>query len=216
MEGGQRQFGVLAAHFHHDFFEGMKLGSGGVNVTLVHLVGKNEETLLFGESNDVFDVVPRQHLARGIAGVDDADGAGVAVAARFADGALQFGRIQGPAIGFVEIITDLAGAELGNGGRVERVLRQRDHDADGRGALGVQEQLHDGADGVTGARRQEDVRRIRGNASVALFDVFGHVFADLESGKWKGGSWKFRDIRLLICETNNFFHLTSSIPAESV
>ena len=50
-----------------------------------NLVRKDEKTLVFGEFDDVFDVVSGEDLAGRVAGIDDANSAGIAIAASFAD-----------------------------------------------------------------------------------------------------------------------------------
>lgn len=63
----------------------------------------------------------------GVPGVDDAQHLGVTVLLGLPHGTPQLLHVQGPAVVLVQVIVDLHGAQLGQDGRVEGVLRDGDH-----------------------------------------------------------------------------------------
>lgn len=81
------------------------------------------------------------HVTGGVSRVDDAQRSGAAVAPRLIQGTLQLANVQTPALLFVQIIVDLHRPEFGQRGRVQRILRDGDHDARARRALATHEQL---------------------------------------------------------------------------
>ena len=80
----------------------------------------------------------------GVSRVDDAQGSGVAVAPGFIQGALQLADVHTPALFFIKVIVDLQGAQFGQRGRVQRILRYGDHDARTGRALAAHQQLQHG------------------------------------------------------------------------
>lgn len=71
------------------------------------------------------------HFTGGIPRIDDDDSANVEIlfVTSLCDGTIQFHDIQRPIVIFVQIIAHLLHAIFDDGGRVERVLRDRNHDA---------------------------------------------------------------------------------------
>lgn len=63
----------------------------------------------------------------GVPGVDDAQDAGVAVLPGLGQGSLQLGHVQTPALALVQVVADLHGGQVGQGGRVQGVLGDGDH-----------------------------------------------------------------------------------------
>ena len=86
----------------------------------------------------------------GVPGVDDAEGAGVAVAAGLLQGALQLAEVHAPALVLVEVVVDLHGAQLGQRRRVQRVLGDGDHHARAALVLAAHQQLQHGLQGIGG------------------------------------------------------------------
>lgn len=76
--------------------------------------------------------------------VDDAQGSGVAVAPGLIHGALQLADVQTPALFLIQVIVDLHGAQFGQRGRVEGILRYGDHDASAGRTLATHQQLQHG------------------------------------------------------------------------
>lgn len=81
------------------------------------------------------------HVTGRVSRVDDAQRSGAAVAPRLIQGTLQLANVQTPALLFVQIIVDLHRPEFGQRGRVQRILRDGDHDARACRALATHEQL---------------------------------------------------------------------------
>ena len=88
----------------------------------------------------------------GVAGVDDAEGAGDAVLPSGSQGAPQLADVQAPAALLVQEVPDLHRLQLRQGGRVQGVLRDGDHHPGARLALAAHQQLqHRLGDGGKGA-----------------------------------------------------------------
>ena len=98
------------------------------DVGLVHLIREKEDPLIETQLDDLLDRVPIQARPRGISRVDDDQrfdgGLGFS---RFGDGVDKDGVIEGPVIGFLKIVRERRGGDVGEGGGVERILRDRDH-----------------------------------------------------------------------------------------
>lgn len=88
----------------------------------------------------------------GVPRVDDAQRSGAAVAPRLIQGPLQLADVQTPALLLVQIVVDLHCPEFSQRGRVERVLRDGDHDARASRAFATHEQLQN----CLNAERTED------------------------------------------------------------
>lgn len=79
----------------------------------------------------------------GVPWVDDAEHPGLAVLLGRQVGPLQLLDVQGPAVGLVQVVVDVHGLQLWDGGRVQRVLRDGDHHARPGPALTWNQQLQD-------------------------------------------------------------------------
>lgn len=84
------------------------------------------------------------NLTGGVSRVDDAQGSRVAVAPGLIQGPLQLTDVQTPALLLVEVIVDLNRVQLGQSGRVQRILGDGDHDARARRTLAAHQQLQHG------------------------------------------------------------------------
>lgn len=138
---------VLLLHLAQDALEAVELADEDVG--LVHLVGHDDELLLAGKVDHGAHVGLGQGGAGGVARVDDDDAAdvdalGLGLFMRGADG-LEVGA---PGLVLVEVVGDAGGVEDGEGGGVERVLRDGDEDAR-LGGLG--EDVKQGVDAGRGA-----------------------------------------------------------------
>ena len=155
------------------FLEGGELADEDVG--LVDLVRHHHQILVGGEAEDVRDGVGGQAAARGVARVDHDDGADVgAVALSIGVGVLDGGHVRGPATGLVEVVGHAPRVQQGQGGGVERVLRDGYQDACfWFRADDVHKRVHPRAR----ARRQKDGGGVRGEA-IALLDELGHGVAD--------------------------------------
>lgn len=77
----------------------------------------------------------------GVPRVDDAENAGVAVLPGFSHGSLELWNIQTPAVVLIQVVVDLHGPQVGQGGRVQRVLGDGDHHAGSAAAFTSRQQL---------------------------------------------------------------------------
>ena len=130
-----------------------------------------------GELYHSFDVLSGEHLACGVAGVDDHDGPHVALLLPLLDGPLQLLHVQGPVPLLIQVVSDLLHAVLGQRGAVERVLGDGDHHP---GLLdvvsaGIGHQLEDGADALAGSGTEHHVPPVTLYTSITVCDVRCHV-----------------------------------------
>ncbi len=146
-----------------------------VDVLLVDLVGQHGEAVGLGELEDHADVVLIQHGSGGIARVDDAEGlhAG-ALGLRLSQGLLQHGAVELPALGLVQVVGHHAALVEGDGGGIERVLGDGDHDPVLRPG---DEEAQDGLHALAGAVREEDGIGVHPHV-VAFEDELGHRLPD--------------------------------------
>ncbi len=80
----------------------------------------------------------------GVSRVDDAEDAGVAVLPGCIEGSPELGNIQTPTLVLVQVVTDLHGAQVCQGGRVQRVLGDGDHHSRTVTTLATHQQLQHG------------------------------------------------------------------------
>ena len=121
------------------------------------------------------DVLFVEHGSGGIARIDDADGPDArSLGAGGAQGVIEHGAVELPVISLVEVVGDDAPFVKRDGGAIERVLGDGNHDpVSGRGQQELENRLH----AFTGAVSEEDGLRIGADA-VPLADKFGHRLAD--------------------------------------
>ena len=155
-------------------------------ILLHYFISHEEEMLLFSKSDHIFnalsalhltcntgepqfDVNQSQHLfdtetaitghTSGVSGVDDAEDAGIAVLSGCVDGSLELSDIQTPTLVLVQVVTDLHGTQVRQGGRVQRVLRDGDHHSCAITTLATHQQLQHGLGlGGEGGRRKKERR----------------------------------------------------------
>lgn len=80
----------------------------------------------------------------GVPRVDDAEDAGVAVLPGLGDSSLQLWDVQAPAVVLVQVVIDLHGPQVGQGGRVQRVLGDGDQHSRPGAAFSSHQQLQNG------------------------------------------------------------------------
>lgn len=80
----------------------------------------------------------------GVPGVDDAEDARVAVLPGLGDGPPELRHVQTPAVVLVQVVVDLHRAQVGQGGRVQRVLGDGYHHAGAGAAFAAHQQLQHG------------------------------------------------------------------------
>eukprot|EP00756_Hemistasia_phaeocysticola_P044012 Hpha_TRINITY_DN17590_c0_g1::TRINITY_DN17590_c0_g1_i1::g.92423::m.92423 len=141
-----------------------------VDVRLVDLVGEHEEVVLLGEEANVEDLLLRQHSSGGVARVDDAQSPhfltrphGLVVST------LELGQLEGPPRLLVEVVRSGLHAEHRETRRVQRVLREGDHE--GRLLASTTETLQHSLNSRTRSVREENVLSPRGHATVTLLNV---------------------------------------------
>lgn len=83
----------------------------------------------------------QRHVTGGVPGVDDAQCSGSAVMPGFIQGPLQLADVQTPALLLIQVVVDLHCPEFGQRSRVERILRNGDHDACACCAFAARKQL---------------------------------------------------------------------------
>lgn len=160
LDGVELAVGVLLLHLAQDALEAVELADKDVG--LVDLVGDNDEAALVGELDDGADVGLGERGARRVARVDDGNGPhvealGDALFVRLADRV----HVCAPVLGLVEVVGDRGGVDQRQRRRVQRVLRDRDHDAR---LLGAAEDAEEGVDAGRGAGREVDVGGVGGEA----------------------------------------------------
>jgi len=145
------------------------------HIRLIHLVGHDDQPLLCRQLKDGAYVVGSQRGAGRIARVDDDDGAHVgAVVPRVFQRGSDPLNVRAPRPVLFEVVGHGLRAEQGQGGRVERVLRDGHEDARLRaGADDVQERV----DAAGRAVGQVDLVLVAGVA-VSSLDKVGHGLAD--------------------------------------
>ncbi|RUP25383.1 hypothetical protein BC936DRAFT_138843, partial [Jimgerdemannia flammicorona] len=118
----------------------------------------------------------RKALTRRVAWVDDAKRAHVyALRAGLPDRGGELFRVQAPVLRLIERVGDRGGVEECDSRTVERVLRDRDHDARA-GSLG--EDLEDVLDARRGSLREEDLGGV-GRVAVAAFNEASNILTDV-------------------------------------
>jgi len=116
---------------------------------LIHFIREHDQRLLRRELKDFADFLGCETAAGRVTRVDYDDGADVgAVFAGGGEAGFDAGEICSPGLGFVEVVRHAAGVEEGEGGGVERVLRDWDEDAGGGGGA---DDVHEGVDAGGGA-----------------------------------------------------------------
>mmetsp|Transcript_102988 Transcript_102988/g.320951 ORF Transcript_102988/g.320951 Transcript_102988/m.320951 type:complete len:246 (+) Transcript_102988:1137-1874(+) len=130
-----------------------------MDVVLVDLVRQQHQALPLSEPKDALHGLAGQHLACGVARVDDRDSAGHApTRAEVRDGALQLVQVDTPAGLLVEEVAHGLPAQQRHRGAVEGVLRDRQQHA----ILGASDsQLQDRLNGGRSTVREEDVLHVR-------------------------------------------------------
>ena len=131
MEREELERRVFGSHFVLNLLEGVeRLGFLFVNVFLINLVGQEHYALFGAESDDLLHVVLRQHLTSRVSRVDhDKCARNSALGLRSLVTALQLLIRQRPSLGLVQVIRQLRASQQGNSRRVERVLRDGNHDS---------------------------------------------------------------------------------------
>lgn len=145
------------------------------DVGLVDLIGHHDEVLLVGEVEDGADVVLRERRAGGVARVDDDNGTDIgAVGLGLFVGTADRLEVGAPVLGLIEVVGNACCVEDGEGGGVERVLRDRDEDAGvGSGANDVKQ----GVDTGGGTGGEVDLGGVGGEAISAWYWVSVNVTA---------------------------------------
>ncbi len=145
------------------------------DVGLVDLVREHDELLLRRELEDAADVVGGQAGARGVAGVDDDDGAHIrAFLLRLLIRGFDGGEVRPPCFALIEVVWHAAGVEHGERGGVEGVLRYRDQDSRLRFRA---DDVHEGVDARRGTGAQEDAGGIC-RVSIPSLNVCGNAVAN--------------------------------------
>lgn len=93
----------------------------------------------------------------GVSRVDDTEDAGAAVLPGFGDSSLELWNIQTPAVVLIQVVIDLHGSQVGQGGRVQRVLGDGDQHPRPGAAFASHQQLQNGLE------RGEEESRPSGN-----------------------------------------------------
>ena len=88
-------------------------------------------------------VVSATHTG-GVSRVDDAQDPGVAVLSCFGQWPPEFCNVQTPTLLLIQVVIDLHGSQVGEGGRVQRVLRDGDHHPRAVATLTTHQQLQHG------------------------------------------------------------------------
>lgn len=96
-----------------------------------------------GESRHVLKIRAAGHTG-GVSRVNNTENTRVAVLPGFRDGPLQLCNIQTPAVVLVQVVVDLHGPQVSQGGRVQRVLGDGDQDPGSAPALPSHQQLQNG------------------------------------------------------------------------
>lgn len=152
--------GGLLLQLAQNALEAMELSNEDVG--LVHLVSHENEVLLAGKVNDATDILLRQRSTSGVTGVDDYNAAdinavGLGLVVRGADGV----EIGTPFLGFVQVVRNWGGVEEGEGGRVERILGDRNHNTT---VLVLADDVEQSVDSGRGTGREINVRRVGGES----------------------------------------------------
>lgn len=155
--------GVLLLQLAQDTLEAVELANEDVG--LVDLIGHDDELLLGGEINHRADIFLGKGGSGRVTGVDDDNGADVdAVSLGLVVCSSDGGEVGGPGLGFVKVVGNAGGVEDGEGGGVERILRNGDEDTR---LVGLGEDVKKSVDSGRGTGREVDVVRV-GREAVSL------------------------------------------------
>eukprot|EP00754_Rhynchopus_humris_P016146 Rhum_TRINITY_DN14497_c10_g1::Rhum_TRINITY_DN14497_c10_g1_i3::g.93134::m.93134 len=150
----------------HDALERHERPLCAVDVLLVHLVGQHHEAVLLSELAHFADLVPRQHVARGVAGVDDRHRLHLhAAVTRLLHRRPHRLHVQRPLAVLRQVVRHGGPALHGDSRGVQGVLRDGQHHA------AVRRRDQHAEDQLDARRRavcQEDVLRLRSHAVATL------------------------------------------------
>lgn len=155
--------GVFLLQLAQDALEAVELANEDVG--LVDLVGHDDELLFAGEVDHRADIILRKGGSGRVTGVDDNNGPDInAVSLGRVICASDCGEVSGPGLGFVEVVGNAGGVEDGEGGGVERVLRDGDEDTR---LVGLGEDVKKSVDSGRGTGGEVDVISV-GREAVSL------------------------------------------------
>lgn len=162
-DGVERDERDVGVEFAHELLErGETVLLPLVQVVLVHFISQQDQAVLLTQADEVLGDVFGDDASGGVTGVDNDKRLELdAVCLPFEDRALDFRWVGGPPFGFVKVVGDGDAAVAGDGGGVERVLRDGDEDA---GVLGRDEEVEEEVDAEGGTGGEEDVVGICGVA----------------------------------------------------
>ena len=160
----------------HHLLEGDELVSGTVDVLLVHLIGQNHNVLTSANLADILNVLTREALASGVAGVHGSNGLHrQTLRASALNALLNVLRVQSPVVLLVQVVGLVLSSEDVDGGRVQRVLRNGDQNTVRRL---VDQKLQRILNTLRSSVRQENVGGVA-RESVTLLNVLGNILAHL-------------------------------------
>mmetsp|Transcript_58737 Transcript_58737/g.182165 ORF Transcript_58737/g.182165 Transcript_58737/m.182165 type:complete len:422 (+) Transcript_58737:55-1320(+) len=167
--------GVRGTHRGDHLVAGRE-GHAPVDVLLVDLVGQDDQTVAVGEANQLLEMLLPEALACRVAGVDDHHRAHLdTLRAGRVQRRLQALHAQTPAGVLVQVVAHEPAAVEGDGGRVQRVLRQGHEDAV---MLAAEQSFQEQPHALRGAVREEDVVGARAEAPVTAGDEVADLLAD--------------------------------------
>lgn len=111
-----------------------------------------------GGSPHVLKILAARHTS-GVSRVDNAENTRAAVLPGFCHGSLELCNIQTPAVVLIQVVIDLHGPQVSQGGRVQRVLGDGDQDSCSGTALARHQQLQHGLE--QGHKRSVFIRKHR-------------------------------------------------------
>ena len=164
--------------------EGVEFSSLLVDVFPVNLVSHNEDFIFHCELYYVLDGFFTENRASGVAWVYGADAFYfLTICLRFIVGILEFFRLELPAWLFVQVVRNNATPIESYGGRIERVLGDRDHDSI---IFVADEHAHEHVDTLGSSFCEADIIDRRPLDFIFFLDKLGHWFADRSNSQGVG------------------------------
>jgi hypothetical protein len=147
-----------------------------INVSLIHLVGHDQDVMLMAKFDNLLKVSAAHHLACGVSRVDDNDSTGnKSVFTASVDLFLKSFCVQRPALILVQIVSEKLAVVKSKQSRVERVLGNWNKNT----VMRIPNQsLESGSNSLTSSVSQKNVLGVSRNF-IALFNKFGYCVSNV-------------------------------------
>jgi len=166
----------VVAHVVSNLTEAGELGTIIVEVLLIHLISKEDQTALDAETDDILHALDAEDLSSGVVGIDHDESTALnALCSGVLIDLVEGSRLKTPASILVERTVDLDTVEEAEKGGIERILRRGSHDANL--LFLTDEEIQHVTDSSRGTISAVDGLRVAWEA-ITSADEFGNVLTD--------------------------------------